>query len=527
MARPIESVVIVGGGTAGWLAAAYFSRAFQHTLQISVVESEKIGRIGVGEATVPTIRDTLAFCGLDDETQWMVECNATFKSAVRFNGWRHNADGSPHVYYHPFFAQPERLVMPFERPMFPRIGQGFPLAHYWLKQRLRGDKRNFGEVCNPLQALCELDKSPRRLPGSTLPDPKFRYAYHVDASLIAERLAAEAKKRGVRHIPADITHVEHNEQGYITKLKTEQGIDISGDFFIDCSGFRGLLINQAMGEPFISDNQYLLCDSAVAMPAPYVSPDAPIRPYTSATALENGWSWEIPLSHREGCGYVYCSGTLDKHAAEARLRKHLGEERVKDSSPNHIKMRVGHNRRSWVKNCASVGLSSCFVEPLESTTIFLIEYEVASLALHLPDRDFDQTQIDHYNTGLYEMYEDIRDFIVLHYCLTNRSDSEFWRNVQEAPVPDSLKQRLDRMRDGVLVPDGVSVRLFEGRSFAAIMSGMEFDYRKVPPIVDRLGDREAAELFRQLDAERAELCATMPDHRACVRAIYEARAAVT
>jgi len=520
MAQPIKSIVIVGGGTAGWLTAAYFSRAFGDSLRISVVESEKIGRIGVGEATVPTIRDTLAFCGLDDESTWMADCKATFKSAVRFNNWRTTEDGSQHVYYHPFFSQPERLVTPFERPMFPRIGLGFSTVHYWLKNRLRGGNRTYGEACNPLQTLCELNKAPRREPGSALPDPKFRYAYHFDASLIAERLAAEAKKRGVQHIPADVSHVVRNERGYITHLQTEQGIDVKGDFFIDCSGFRGLLINQAMGEPFISDAEYLLCDSAVAMPAPYMSGDAPIRPYTSATALENGWVWEIPLSHREGCGYVYCSGTLDRERAEARLRKHLGEERVKDSSPNHIKMRVGRNRRSWVKNCAAVGLSSCFVEPLESTTIFLIEYEVASLALHLPDMDFDQAQLDHYNNGLDEMYEDIRDFVVLHYCLTNRNDSEFWLNVQKAPVPDSLKARLERVRDGVLVPDGVAVRLFEGRSFASIMSGMDFPFRKAPPIVDHLGDREAAALFEQIEVERAELSASMPDHRACVRAIY-------
>jgi hypothetical protein len=521
MTRPIESIVIVGGGTAGWLTAAYFSRVFQGQLKISVLESERIGRIGVGEATVPTVRDTLAFCGLEDETKWMVECNATFKSAVRFNNWRSTPDGKPHVYYHPFFSHPERLVQPFERPMFPRIGQGFSTVHYWLKNRMRGETRDYGECCNPLQTLCELNKAPRRLPGSSLPDPGFRYAYHFDASLIAERLAALAKARGVQHIPADVVHVARDEQGFISHLKTEQGIDVAGDFFIDCSGFRGLLINQAMGEPFISDSQYLLCDSAVAMPAPYLSEDAPVRPYTSATALENGWAWEIPLSHREGCGYVYCSGTTDKQAAEARLRAHLGEARVKDSPANHIKMRVGHNRRSWVKNCASVGLSSCFVEPLESTTIFLIEYEIANLALHLPDKDFDQSQIDHYNAGIDEMYFDIRDYVALHYHLTNRSDSEFWRNVQQAPIPDSLKARLDLVRAGVMVPDGVSVRLFEGRSHACILSGMGFPFRKVPPIVDRLGDREAAAIFEQIEHDRRELSATMPDHRACVRAIYD------
>lgn len=512
--------MIVGGGTAGWLTAAYFSRAFGQRLRITVVESDRIGRIGVGEATVPTIKDTLAFCGLDDETEWMAGCNATFKSAVRFTNWRTRPDGQPHVYYHPFFSAPERLVKPFDRPMFPRIGEGFSTVHYWLQNRLKGDPRTYGEVCNPLQDLCDLRKAPRREPGSTLPDPGLRYAYHFDASLIAERLARTAKARGVQHVVADVTHAVRSENGHISHVRTEQGIDIHGDFFIDCSGFRGLLINQAMEEPFVSDNSYLLCDSAVAMPAPNDPEKDGLRPYTSATAMGHGWVWEIPLTHREGSGYVYCSGTLEKSQAEADLRRFLGEQRVAESNPNHIKMRVGHNRRSWVKNCASVGLSSCFVEPLESTTIFLIEYEVANLALNLPDSDFDPRLVDRYNGLIDEMYTDVRDFIVLHYCLTNRTDTAFWRNVREAPIPDSLAARLDRYRDGLFGTDGLGAKLFESRSFACILSGMDFTFRKGQPVVDLIDDTRAAALFAQIEHERTALRDTMPDHWACIRDIY-------
>ena len=521
MTRPIESVVIVGGGTAGWLTAAYFSRAFGDRVQISVVESERIARIGVGEATVPTIRDTLAFCGLDDELEWMKECNATFKSAVRFNNWRTTPDTSPHKYYHPFVSRPERLVIPFDRPMFPRIGEGFSTVHYWLKNYLRGDRRTYGEMCNPLYDLCELNKAPRRLPNDPLPDPGFRYAYHFDASLVAQKLARVAKARGVRHIPVDVCEVALKDNGHIDHLKTEQGVNIHGEFFIDCSGFRGLLINQALKEPFISDNHFLLCDSAVALPAPSDPERNGLRPYTSATALGDGWVWEIPLSHRDGCGYVYCSDTLESGAAEEQLRRFLGEARVADSKPNHIKMRVGRNRRSWVKNCASVGLSSCFVEPLESTTIFLIEYEVASLALQLPNTDFDERRSDYYNQSLNEMYEDIRDFVVMHYCLTNRDDTEFWRRVRQAPIPDSLQARLERIRTGVLVPDGLGVRLFEGRSLACILSGMQFPYEQCPPIVELVGEPQAQKLFEQIEAERASLRVNMPDHYACIRQLYQ------
>jgi tryptophan halogenase len=406
--------------------------------------------------------------------------------------------------------------------MFPKIAEGFSTVNYWLKSHLDGGTSTYGDVCSPLQALCARNKAPRRLPNSELPDPGFRYAYHFDATLVAEKLARVAKARGVRHIPADITEVVLAENGHISHLRTEQSGDVHGEYFIDCSGFRGLLINQALKEPFISDNHFLLCDSAVALPASSDPERDGLRPYTSATAMGDGWIWEIPLSHREGCGYVYCGGTVGRDDAEAQLRTFLGEERVANSRANHIKMRVGHNRRSWVKNCASVGLSSCFVEPLESTTIFLIEYEVAALAQQFPDSDFDERRSDYYNRSVDEMYEDIRDFIVMHYCTSNRVDTEFWRRVQQAPIPDSLSERLERVREGVLVPDGLGVRLFESRSTASILSGMQFEFKKCPPITAMIGQDQARQVFADIDAERTALCETMPDHYACVRKLYDA-----
>lgn len=515
----IRKIVIVGGGTAGWLSAAYLNRAFGANMEIVVVESERIGRIGVGEATVPTLRDTLAFIGMDED-EWMPRCNATFKSAVKFVGWRKpSVTGQEHVYYHPFFAHPEPLVNPLGRPFFMKSGQGFSLVHPWLKRWLGGQRETFGAVCNPLQRLCELNKSPRPLPGSGVADPRFRYAYQLDAALIAEYLRELATGRGVRHVRLDVVGGTLDERGHIDRLHTEQGVDVEGDLFLDCTGFRGLLINEIVGEPFIRQNNFLLCDSAVAMPARNDPERDDLRPYTTANAMPNGWIWEIPLYHRDGTGYVYSSQTTDGAAAEQSLRAFLGPRCDDAASANHIKMRVGYNRRSWVGNCVAVGLSSCFVEPLESTTIFLIEFELAHILLHFPDLGFDPQFLDRYNSAIQEAFEDMRDFIVMHYCLTNRDDSEFWRRVRhELPIPDSLQVKLARFASGEIMPEGAHLRLFEARSFACILSGMDFPFRRSAPLLDYFDDRQADEVFREIRAQTREVSASFPSHYAYLKA---------
>ncbi len=481
MGRPIRSIVIVGGGTAGWTAAAYLNRALGRRVEITVVESERIGRIGVGEATVPTLRNTFAFIGMD-EADWMPKCNATFKSAVKFVNWKKRQPGQPeHSYYHPFFVHPEPFATPWERPYFVRMGQGFSTVHYWLRNWMAGDRRTFGEVTNPLQRLCELNKSPRPLPGSGVPDPGFAYAYQFDAALIAQYLRELAVGRGVKHVIADVQRVELDDKGHVSRLHTEQGPVVEGELFIDCSGFRALLIEGALKEPFVSANDYLLCDSAVALPSNNDPEKNDLRPYTQANAQGHGWIWEIPLYHRDGSGYVYCSKTTTASEAEETLRRFMGPRAQDGVKANHIKMRVGHHRRSWVNNVVAIGLSSCFVEPLESTTIFLIEYEIACLLQQLPDSDFDEQRRRRYNELILDAFQDVRDFIVLHYCLTDRDDTEFWRQVRAAPVPDSLQAKIDRFAEGVIMPEGTAVRLFETRSFACILSGMGYPFRRSPP----------------------------------------------
>ncbi|MEV6300188.1 tryptophan halogenase family protein [Actinoplanes sp. NPDC051861] len=523
MPQPIEHVVIVGGGTAGWLSAAYLNRAFGDRLRVTLVESPQIPRIGVGEATVPTLRTTFAFLGMKEE-EWMPKCNAAYKSGVRFNNWRNPApDGTPHSYYHPFFTVPEPMLKTHERPFHYRYSGGFSLPHFWLRGRLAGDASmpaTYGEAGMPLQRLLELNKAPRPLPGTAGPDVRFRYAYHFDAALIAKYLRELAVGRGVHHVLADVSSVRLDERGYITGLSTKQGVDVTGDLFLDCTGFRGLLINKAMEEPFISQNDYLLCDSAVALPSRNDPANEGLRPYTTANAMGDGWIWEIPLYHRDGTGYVYSSRTTTPEKAEQTLRGFLGGREFEDAEPNHIRMRVGYTKRSWVRNCVSVGLSSCFVEPLESTTIALIEYELALLLLHFPDRDFDELRMSRYNDLMFSAYEDIRDFIVMHYTLTDRTDTEFWRAVQEAPIPDSLQRKLAEYAESVITPDGTQQRLFETQSIWAILSGMGFPFRKTPPGIDLLDDAAAAQRFRQIDKERAELSASMPDHYEYLRMLH-------
>lgn len=522
MTRPVEQIVIVGGGTAGWLSAAYLNRAFGRQVGITLVESARIGRIGVGEATVPTLRTTLSFLGMKEE-EWMPKCNAAFKSAVRFNCWRNLHPGTDqHTYFHPFFTVPEASVPNYEKPFHKRFGRGVSLAHFWLKQRLAGDPRvrdTFGDAGMALQQLCELNKAPKPLPGTDAPDPGFRYAYHFDAALMADYLRELATGRGVRHIVADVNSVVLDPRGHIEKVVTDTGRELRADLFLDCSGFRGLLINQALHEPFLSEQDVLLCDSAIALPACHHS--SGLRPYTVANARGDGWIWEIPLYHREGAGYVYSSQTTTPERAEQELRDFLGP-RAYDVPANHIRMRVGHNRRSWVNNCIAVGLSSCFVEPLESTTIALIEYQLALLILHFPDSDLDERRAHRYNELMTGAFEDLRDFIVMHYCLTDRTDTAFWRAVREAPIPDSLAEKLTEYAESVIIPDGSQLRLFETRSLWSILSGMDFEFRKAPPSVQLMSDDSAWEMFEHIDKEREIYSAALPDHFEYLHAIHGA-----
>jgi hypothetical protein len=517
--QKIESIVIVGGGTAGWLTAAYLNRALGKQVKITVIESKTIGRIGVGEATVSSWRITMQFLGFSDE-DWMHRCNATYKTAIKFENWnREPVPGQPdESFYHPFFDWQENLAKPFAAPYFRGRGEGVSIIHYWMQKQLEGQKEHFARVAFPTPTLCDLQRSPR-----VMGDSKYEYntAYHIDAQLVADFLRDVVIERGVELIYDDVAGAQQDERGFIRSVQTKEGREIHGDFFVDCTGFRGLLINQVLKVPFISENPSLLCDSAVAMPAKTQPEKDGINPYTIARTATAGWMWVIPLFHRDGCGYVYSNAFQSKDDAEKELRGYLGP-RAADSPANHIKMRVGRNENIWEKNCVAIGLSGCFIEPLESTTIFLIEYALANFLTLFPDKESSAVRARKFNRVMKDMFNEIRDFIIMHYYLANREDTPFWKAVKEKTVvPDSLQEKLDFFQESLPLLDEFTNLIFRERSYTCILSGLNRLPPKTLPLLDFIGTKEGYEKIEEMRRNTARLRELLPGHYEYIKWLYE------
>ena len=516
----IESIVIVGGGTAGWLTAAYLNRALGSQVKITVVESKAIGRIGVGEATVSSWRITMKWLGFEDE-DWMHRCNGSYKTAIKFANWNEApTPGKPDEYfYHPFFDWTENLSKPFAAPYFRGRGEGVSITHYWMKAQLEGrNKEHFARAAFPTPTLCDLQRSPRQIGNSNY---EYNTAYHIDALVVGDFLREVVSKRGgVEAIYEDVEAATQDERGFIRSVKTKQGREVFGDFFIDCTGFRGLLINGVLGSKFHSDNAALLCDSAVAMPAKTDPEKNGINPYTTARTATAGWMWLIPLMHRDGCGYVYSSAFQNKNDAEAEIRGYLGE-RAADSPSNHIKMRVGRNERMWDKNCVAIGLSGCFIEPLESTTIFLIEYALANLLTLFPGKDCAPAHANRFNTTMKSMYEEIRDFIVMHYAIAKRNDSAFWKAVKhEATIPETLKPKLAFFEQSLPILDEFTNQVFRERSYTCMLSGMNHLPKKSYPMLDFIGTKEGDQKLEEIKRNTSRLVELLPTHYDYLKWLY-------
>ncbi|AFY46621.1 Tryptophan halogenase [Nostoc sp. PCC 7524] len=513
--QQIQNIVILGGGSAGWLSATYLNQILNSgqgsPCQITLIESADIGIIGVGEATIHTFPGTLQLLGIP-ESEWMVKCNATFKNAIKFVNW----SGLPgkDEYWHPLTRLPETP------------GSSIPLFHYWLQSKLQGNSAAFDASCFAAVELCAAQKSPKsvnnRNPHTTVGD----YGYHLDAGLLATYLKQKGKSEGIRQIVDHVLDVAFDENGFIRHLVTENHGEVAGDLFIDCSGFSGRLINQALQEPFISYSDSLLCDRAVALPVLYESGDkynekrGGINPYTTSTALSTGWAWNTPLVERSGNGYVYASAFISPEQAEMELRQHLQEY---TTPARHLQIRVGKTRNTWVKNCVSIGLSSGFIEPLESTGIYLIEAGLYHLLQNFPDQKFDPMLRENYNRTMQNLYEDIRDFIVLHYCLTQREDTPFWQaNKYNLKIPDSLQQRLEQWR--FMWPSqnfsAVSQPLFGDYSYVCILAGMGYLPEKVLPIVT-YQQGLSTQLFTQLSNYSQQLKKCLPNHVDYLRDIHQ------
>lgn len=426
---------MLGGGTAGWMSACYLAAILGQAddgerAEITLVESPDIGIIGVGEATLAHIKRMMLTIGID-ESNFMRSCEATFKNAIKFVGF-HRKD---EVWWHPFTQLSHVHVN--NRP--------HSIAELWLQARAAGFPAGYAEAVAQDPHMCDAFLAPKREQDAPY-EGLVNYAYHIDTVLLGRYLRQVGVDRGVNHVVDKVVGVERDERGFVTALETEAHGALAGDLFIDCSGFRGLLINQTMEEPFIGFNDVLFNDSAVAMRVPHAEGETRISPHTTCTAQSAGWIWDIPLHRRTGVGHVYSSQFMDKENAERTLRDYIGP-RHEGLEAMHIPMRIGRSRRLWVNNVIAVGLAGGFIEPLESTGIYLAELGLSLLRDYFPTRGAMHAQAQRYNRHMASYYDEIRDFICMHYCLTARDDSDYWRTCGHHPaIPDSLREKLEIWR---------------------------------------------------------------------------------
>ncbi len=457
----VRDVVIVGGGTAGWMAAASLSQYFpEHSLSITLVESSAIGTVGVGEATIPAIRDYYRSLGID-ELELMRATQATVKLGIELEDWARIG----HSFMHPFglFGAPARDV---------------PFHQYWLKLKQLGDPAELAEYSLAI-ALARECRFTRPHPRPESPLAVFDWALHFDAASFAGYLRSYSQARGVARIDAKVVDATlRAEDGFIESITLEDGTRLRGDLFIDCSGFRGLLIEEALKSGYEDWTHWLPCDRAVAIPC---ASAGPFTPFTRATALEAGWQWRIPLQHRIGNGYVFCSRFIDEDNAAERLIRNLEGERL--AQPNVLRFTSGVRKQIWNKNCVALGLAAGFLEPLESTSISLIETGIEKLRRLFPDKSFDPALAEEFNRTSRLELERIRDFLIVHYRFSRRDDSEFWRHCRALPLPEPLAHKIELFKKR-----GHFVRYewetFLDPSWLAMYAGFEVWPERYDPIAD-------------------------------------------
>lgn len=485
------SALIVGGGTAGWMTAAALSAKLAGTgVSIRLVESAEIGTVGVGEATVPHIRHFNASLGFD-EADFMSRTEATFKLGIEFRDWGRKGD----AYIHPFAA-------------FGRDIGGVPFHHHWTRARRAGRVPAGGldAVSLPIQAA-RLGRF-----GHPSPDPSsffstFSYAYQFDAGLYAAYLRSYAEARGVVRTEGKVRDVSVGADGHVQAVTMENGERIEADLFIDCSGFRGLIIEGALKTGYEDWTHFLPCDRAVAVPC---ANDGPPAPYTRATARDAGWMWRIPLQHRAGNGHVYCSGFITDDAAEQALLAQL--DHPPQAAPRRLRFTTGKRKRQWVGNCVAIGLSAGFLEPLESTSIHLIQLGIGRLLDLFPtSAEMDPLDAVEFNRLMDLEYERVRDFIILHYVATQRDDTPFWNHCRTMAIPDSLATKMDVFKERGIVTlyrDG----MFLEPSWIAVYLGQNILPDHVDPRAALVPDAEIDRLIA-IEAENCRRAASsMPAH---------------
>ena len=486
----IRRVVIVGGGTSGWISAAVLMRVLGRVLDITLIESDDISTVGVGEATIPPILSLNRALGID-EAEFLRETSGTIKLGIQFENWGANGDSYMHA--------------------FGSIGKDYPFCsfhHLWTRYRQFNADSSFWDFSLNYQAakagrFAHLDRI------ENTPLQGLVYAYHFDAGRYAQFLRRYSEQRGVKRIEGIVRKVECNtENGDIARLHLADGQTIEGDLFIDCSGFRGLLIDQQLNVDYEDWSHWLPCNRALAVQTASVA--API-PYTRSVAHDAGWRWQIPLQHRVGNGLVYSDAHLSDQAALDRLLTQVEGEPLTEPKP--IRFRTGRRKQQWVKNCVSIGLSSGFLEPLESTSIHLIQTGVLRLAKLFPHQGIRQADVDEYNQQSQEEFEHIRDFIILHYTVNQRDDAEFWRACASMPIPDTLAHKIELFKTTGKVYNPQEA-LFSDIAWQQVLIGQNVIPEDYHPLATTLDQQQLQQLAGNLTQVIQQSVAKLPAHEA-------------
>lgn len=485
--EPKKRVIVAGGGTSGWLAAAALGKVFGNKFDVTIIESDEIGRIGVGEATIPPLRTFHRILGINEQ-DFMRETQSTLKLGIEFNNWG-NVDES---YFHSFGVNGKDCW-------------ACDFQHFWVAGLQKGlNKDPIGLYCRELMAAKE-----GRAMGAE--QNGVQYAYHLDAGLYAEFLRRHALKHGVKQIEGIITNVNINKNtGDIQSLDMKDGSNIEGDLFLDCTGFRGRLIHGALNVSYKEYGHYLPCDSAVAIQTENVGDPLP---YTCSTAHEFGWQWRIPLQHRSGNGLVYCSRFVSDDEATARLMSNLKGKPI--TEPRSFKYKTGRRTKVWSKNCIAIGLAAGFLEPLESTSIHLAMSSILRLLKLFPQGELSPRQVDEFNKQSLEEMDSVRNFIILHYHATQRDDSPFWRYCKNMEIPEELEHRISLFRETGAVPLQDS-ELFRIDSWTQVMLGQNIMPESYHPIVDMMKTADLEHFLENLKSQVRKEVAQIPEHQSFI-----------
>ena len=485
----LKRIVIAGGGSAGWMTAAALSSVLgPKDVSITLVESDEIGIIGVGEATIPDIINFNRMLGIG-EAEFMKATNATFKLGIEFVDWGRKGDR----YTHPFSVHGVDM-------------RGIDFHNYWMHERAGG-----GQYPIEHYSLCAVTAKQNKF---ALPDPNprsllshIRYAYHFDATLYARYLRSYAEARGVRRVEGKIGEIlQAPESGHVTALRLDHGRTVEGDFFFDCTGFRALILGNVLGARYVDWSRWLPCNSALAVPCRHAGP---LLPYTRATARTAGWQWRIPTQRRTGNGHIYCREFMSDDEATSMLLANLDGEAL--AAPRQIRFTAGHRQTFWSRNCIAIGLAAGFLEPLESTSIYLIQEGISRFISLFPDASLPDVVRDEYNRHMRTEFEQVRDFIILHFFATERDDSPFWNYCRNMEIPESLRHKIALFREAGRV-FRYEEELFAKPSWVAVLLGQHIVPRRLDPIVATLAHADVHESLESMRMAMIQAANAMPTH---------------